>query len=110
VTRRRQPLHPVRQGWTVQRATGAGAIAGIVGLAMLLFYPALPALNRPFILVCAIAAFCGLSILWITVVDRYRRGRRRGIRMAPLRAFDICFGLLLALPSLWMIQVLLGDR
>jgi hypothetical protein len=110
VTRRRQPSNPVRKGWTVQRATGLGAVAGAIGLVMLLFYPAAPeALNLPFLAVCAIAAFCGLSILWITAVDRYRKGRR-GIRMAPLRAFDVSVGLLLALPALWMIQILLDDR
>jgi hypothetical protein len=104
-------LNPVRKGWTVQRATGLGVVAGVVGLLMLLFYPAAPtALNLPFIAICGIAAFCGLSILWITAVDRYRRGRRRGVRMAPLRAFDISLGLLLSVPALWMIQVLLGDR
>ncbi len=109
MTRRRQPARPVRQGWTVQRATGLGLVAGVAAIVGRIAYPAWPvALHWPLVALCGIAAFCGLSILWITAVDRYRRGRRRGARLAPLRAFDIAVGLLLALPSLWMIEILVG--
>jgi len=57
---------------------------------------------------CGLAAFCGLSILWITAVDRYRHGRR-GERLVPLRAFDIAIALLLAIPSLMMMRALVGE-
>lgn len=111
MTRRRQPRKPVRKGWTVQRATGFGIVAALAALIARLLYPAWPdGLHWPLLALCALAAFCGISILWITAVDRYRRGRRRGARIAPLRAFDVAVGLLLAAPSLWMIQILLAER
>jgi hypothetical protein len=109
MTRRRQPARPVRKGWTVQRATGLGLVAGAAAIVARIAYPTWPgALYWPLLALCGVAAFCGLSLLWITAVDRYRRGRRRGSRIAPLRAFDIAVGLLLAAPSLWMIEILLG--
>lgn len=110
MSRRRQPPNPVRKGWTVQRATGLGVVAGLAALVMRLFLPAAPELLRlPLLALCALTAFCGLSILWITAVDRYRRGRR-GSRLLPLRAFDIALALLLVLPSLWLMPALLEGQ
>jgi hypothetical protein len=107
VTRRRQPSNPIRQGWTVKRATGTGVVAGLAALLLSLFYPGWPAILRlPFLLAAAVAALCGLSILWITAVDRLRYGRHR---LMPLRVFDIALALLLALPSLWAISGLLAE-
>ena len=105
MSRRRQPFHPIRQGWTVKRATGFGVIAGFAALVTGLFAPNWPALLRlPFLLLCAVAAVCGLSILWITAVDRLRYGRR-GERLIPLRVFDVVLALALTLPSLWALGV-----
>jgi peptidoglycan biosynthesis protein MviN/MurJ (putative lipid II flippase) len=107
MTRRRQPAHPVRPGWTVKRATGTGVIAGLAALVLSLFYPAWPGtLRLPFLLAASVAAACGLSILWITAVDRLRYHRRR---MIQLRVFDVVLALLLALPSLWAISGLLAE-
>jgi len=109
VSRRRQPARPVRRGWTVQRATGIGVVAGLTALVVRLVYPVWPDLLRvPLIALCLAAAFCGLSILWITAVDRLRHGRR-GERLVPLRTFDVALALLLVLPSLWMVPALLAD-
>ncbi|MEA3041717.1 MAG: hypothetical protein QOC65_1206 [Sphingomonadales bacterium] len=109
MSRRRQPLHPIRQGWTVKRATGIGILAGLAALVLRLFAPSWPdVLRLPFLLLCGVAALCGLSILWITAVDRLRYGRR-GERLVPLRVFDVALALLLALPSLWALGVF-GDR
>ena len=109
MSRRRQPLHPIRQGWTVKRATGIGVVAGFAALVLGLFAPGWPAaLRLPFLLLSGVAAACGLSILWITAVDRLRYGRR-GERLVPLRVFDVALALALALPSLWALGVF-GDR
>ena len=110
MTRRRQPLDPVRRRWTIQRATGLGAVAALAAVLLRLFYPASPALVRmPLVALCALAAFCGLSILWITAVDRLRHGRR-GERLVPLRTFDVALAVLLVLPSLLMVPALLTER
>ena len=107
--RRRQPLNPIRQGWTVKRATGIGVVAGLGALIIGLFADSWPGLLRlPFLLLCGVAAGCGLSILWITAVDRLRYGRR-GERLVPLRVFDVVLALALALPSLWALGVF-GER
>ena len=52
----------------------------------------------PFLFALAASAFCGLSILVITVIDI--RNNRRGKALRPVRAFDIVFGLMLAGPGL----------
>jgi hypothetical protein len=100
----------VRKGWTIQRATGLGAVLGLAAVVLRLFYASAPALVRlPLVVLCLAAAFCGLSILWITAVDRYRHGRR-GERLIPLRAFDVALSLLLLVPALLMVPALLTER
>ena len=110
MSRRRQPPNPVRKGWTLQRASGLGVVAALAAVVLRLFYPASPDIVRPVLLgLCALAAFCGLSILWITAVDRLRHGRR-GERLVPLRTFDIALSLLLLLPAAFMVPALLSER
>jgi hypothetical protein len=92
-----------RKRWTIQRATGLGVVAALAAILLRLLYPGWPLLRPPFAAACAIAAFCGLSILWINAVDHYRH-RQRGSRMVPLRIFDVVLGLFLAVPSIWAIQ------
>ena len=106
MSRHRQPDRPRRKGWTIQRATGTGVTLGFSALLVRLFLgSAWDLLRLPLLLLCLATAFCGLSILWITAVDRLRHGRR-GARLIPLRAFDIALALLLVLPSLWMVPAL----
>jgi hypothetical protein len=94
----------------VKRATGTGVLAGLAALLLGLFHPGFPGLLRfPYMIACIAAALCGLSILWITAVDRLRYGRR-GVRLVPLRVFDIALASLLALPSLWALSGLLAGR
>ncbi|MDP8993493.1 MAG: hypothetical protein M3N07_00690 [Pseudomonadota bacterium] len=105
--RRRKARAPVRSPWTVKRATGTGVVAGLAALVLRLFYPAWPeAVHIPFLAACGLAALCGLSILWISAVDRLRYGRRR---RASLLGFDLAIALLLAVPSLWTLWWLVGD-
>ena len=52
----------------------------------------------PFAATLAIAAFCGLSILSITILDMLVH--KRGASLRPVRAFDIAIGIFLAVPSL----------
>lgn len=85
--------------WTIGRATGVGAVAGLAALILWPTYatfqdPFLP----PFVVALAIAAFCGFSILWITAADLLFH-RRRGERLIPLRVFDVSLALLLAIPT-----------
>ena len=87
------------QWWTIGRATGVGALAGSAALILWPAYAAVQEpLRLPYLLALAAAAFCGLSILWITVLDLLFH-RRRGERLIPLRVFDVAFALLLVVPT-----------
>ena len=93
-------------GWTIQRATGVGIIAGVAALILWPLYAAWAELLLwPFIAVLAITAFCGLSILIITLKDIYTR--TRGPIMHRIRIFDIVLALSLAVPSLVQLEALL---
>ncbi len=92
--------------WTIQRATGLGITVGIVALVLWPFYAAWQEpLLWPFIAVLAVTAFCGVSILLITLKDIY--SRTRGAIMHRIRIFDVVLGLLLAIPSLVQLQAML---
>ena len=85
--------------WTIGRATGVGACAGLTALILWPLHAAFPdALLWPYAAALGLAALCGLSILAITAVDMLRR--TRGESVVPIRAFDIALGLALSLPSL----------
>ena len=94
--------------WTIGRATGAGAASG---LAALILWPVYAAVQDPalplYVAALALAAFCGLSILWITAADLLFH-RRRGERLLPLRVFDTLFALLLFIPSAMTLAALLA--
>ena len=93
--------------WTIPRATGLGVTAGVAALILWPLYAAWQeALLWPFVIVLAIAAFCGLSILMITLKDIYTR--TRGTIMHRIRIFDVVLGLLLAVPSLVQLEALLA--
>lgn len=93
--------------WTISRAAGLGAIAGLLSIILWLLFAAY---QEPFRLaytaVLAATAFCGLSILGMTMADILLRPRRGG-RVIPIRAFDVGLGLLLAVPALVTLNTLL---
>ena len=85
--------------WTIGRATGVGAPAGLIALILWPLYARFQEpLLWPFALALALACLCGLSILLITAVDMLRRKRSESLR--PVRAFDIALGITLAAPTL----------
>lgn len=92
--------------WNIRRATGTGVLAG---LAALILWPLYAAYQQPmlwpFIAALALTAFCGLSLVIITLKDMY--SRRRGRLMQRIRTFDLVLGLLLAMPSLVQLEALL---
>ena len=94
--------------WTIGRATGVGVMAGIAALILWPLYAAYQDRVLPlFVAALALAALCGLSILWITLVDLVTH-RRRGERLRAVRIFDVLLALLLALPSLIQLRALIG--
>jgi hypothetical protein len=85
--------------WTLRRASGLGAGAGLLALVLWPFWSDGGAvLALPFAAAAALAGLCGLSILLITAFDIVTH--RRGRRIRPVRGFDIVLGLLLVLLSL----------
>jgi drug/metabolite transporter (DMT)-like permease len=100
----------VLSGWTIGRATGVGISAGLAAVLLWPLYAVYQdAVLAPFLLMLCLAALCGLSILWITLLDLLTH-RRRGSRLRPVRAFDLAVALLLAVPSLLQLQALLAGR
>lgn len=94
-------------GWTIGRATGVGVTAGLAAIVLWPLYAVYQdRVLAPFVAALAVATLCGLSILWITLVDLVTH--RRGERVRPLRAFDLAVALLLALPSLAQLEALLS--
>lgn len=94
--------------WTIGRATGVGVVAGLAALILWPIYAALQdAVLIPFLVALALAAFCGVSILWISAVDLATQ--QRGVQMRKVRTFDIVLGILLAGPSAVQLYALLTD-
>jgi len=96
------------RAWTIGRAAGPGALAGLTALILWPIYAAGFDILPLFLIALATSAFCGLSVLVITLVD-FALHRRRGSRLWPIRAFDIVLGLTLAVPSLAELRLLLPD-
>ena len=92
--------------WDIRRATGIGVMAGLAALILWPLYAAYQqAVLWLFIAALAVTAFCGLSLLILTLKDMY--SRTRGRLMQRIRIFDIVLGLLLAVPSLAQLDALL---
>jgi len=112
LTHRRRPPPPkrIRDRWTIQRATGAGFIFGLLALLVSAAFGSwAEALLYPYAALLALAFLCGASILWITFMDM--RARQRGIQVRPIRMFDVVAGLVITAPSayaLWRIWPALG--
>ncbi len=111
--RKRSTPEPARRRyaawWTTSRAAALGFGAGLAAILISLTgWEWRERLFLPWLGATAIAAFCGVSIRWITMLDMVANPRR-GARVAPLRGFDIAAGLLLALPSLYALSGLMGE-
>ena len=94
--------------WTIQRATVTGIAAGLSALIVsaLIGGPPGPLLYA-YAALLAFTAFCGASVLWITLIDVRSRGR--GGRMRPIRAFDVAAALLLILPALYALSLVWSE-
>ena len=88
--------------WTIGRASGIGATAGVLALLLWPFQRGYDSLLWPFAGLAAVAGLCGLSVLFITAVDMVLRRRGRSIR--PVRGFDIVLGAGLVALSLLQLQ------
>ena len=92
--------------WTARTASGPGLVAGCAAVLLWPGYAIFQGiLFAPFVIALGLCAFCGTSILILTIVDF--RNNRRGRRVRPIRAFDILFGLMLAVPSGFALSALL---
>lgn len=92
------------RGWTLQRATSIGIVAGITALLTAAIIDVWPeGLLYPYAALLLVTALCGVSILWITATDMRVRGTSS--RMRPIRGFDVAVGLALLLPSLYALQL-----
>jgi len=95
--------------WTLGRAGGLGATAGLLALILWPFFSGHEAeLVWPLGLLAALAGLCGASILLITAFDMIFH-RRRGRRIRPVRAFDIVLGVVLVGLSLLQLSQVLGQ-
>lgn len=88
----------------VPKAIGAGVVAGLAALLLWLALQGWPRLFvLPYVIALAATAMCGSYVLLATWYDSYRHPRR-GIRIRPIRGFDVAAGLLLAGPSIWALS------
>ncbi|WP_114951935.1 hypothetical protein [Sphingosinicella terrae] len=105
--RRAQPPS-LLQAWTISRATGVGAVSGLLSILVAgLFDPTGEPLIFVYAALLVVTATCGASILWITAFDMRARGTSG--RMRPIRGFDLGTGLILLLPSLYALSQVWDD-
>ena len=89
---------------SVPRVTAAGAVAALAALLLWVLYGRWPeTFVLPYVLALVATAGCGLFVLFATLTDSLNNPRR-GVRIRPIRGFDVAVGLLLAGPSLWALS------
>ena len=94
--------------WTIGRASGIGASAGLLALLVWFLHRAYDGFAWPLAFLASVAGLCGISILTITALDLAFH-RRRGQRVLPLRIFDIVLGSALVLLCLVRLDDLRGQ-
>jgi hypothetical protein len=108
--RRLSAPQPRLNRWTTQRAAGVGIVAGLAAMLLAVVIQTWPeGLFYPYAVLLLLTAICGVSILWITVMDMRIRGTSG--RMRPIRGFDLALGFVLLIPALyglWLIAPELG--
>ena len=86
---------------SVPQAIGAGFACGVAAVLLWVAFASWPeAFVLPYVVALAATALCGLYILLATWRDSYRNPRR-GVRIRPIRGFDIVAGIVLAGPAIW---------
>jgi hypothetical protein len=93
--------------WNLGRASGLGAVAGLLALVLWPFQRSYEGLLWPFAAAAGVAGLCGLSMLLITAADMLLH--RRGRRLRPVRAFDLILGLGLVALSLLQLSEVRGQ-
>ncbi|MDB5668751.1 MAG: hypothetical protein JWL74_1701 [Alphaproteobacteria bacterium] len=89
---------------SVPRVTAAGAVAALAALLLWVLYGRWPeTFVLPYVAALVATAGCGSFILLATISDRVTNPRR-GVRIRPIRGFDLAVGVLLAGPSLWALS------
>lgn len=93
---------------SVPRVTATGAVAGLAALLLWVLYVRWPeTFVLPYVLALVVTAACGLLVLFATIADSISNPRR-GVRIRPIRGFDVAVGVLLAGPSLWALGPFFG--
>jgi hypothetical protein len=81
--------------------TSLGFIAGLAALLLWFAYSNWPReFVLPYVTALILTGACGLYILLATWFDTMRNPRR-GVRIRPIRGFDVVVGIILAGPALW---------
>jgi hypothetical protein len=99
------PPRRLRDRWTIQQAMAVGLIAGLAAVLLSNLQARGPAFLYCYVLLLALTAICGLSILLITLFDVRSRGRSRGGKLHAIRAVDVSMGLLLAAGGLYALNL-----
>jgi hypothetical protein len=77
--------------WTLGRAVGIGATAGLLALILWPFIGPDALAYWPFVAIACFAGLCGACIVVVTMMD-ITFHRPRGERLRPVRAFDLVLG------------------
>jgi hypothetical protein len=94
--------------WTLRRVSGIGATTGLLAFALWPFTGLFDlVLLSLFVMLAAAAAFCGFSILLITIRDM-ATNPRRGTRIRPIRGFDTALALILLVLSWFELHDAIG--
>lgn len=89
---------------SVPRVTALGAGAALIALLLWIAFSRWPeTFVIPYVAALTATAACGLFILFATIIDSVNNPRR-GVRIRPIRGFDVAVGIMLTAPSLWALS------